>query len=158
MTKTASKTMARARLATEGGWPSGFQEMKTRPDPNNRIDPNPLKKYSSIFRVRWVGGVGGAFLPYSVNLLFACSTDRPVATEVHRRVETSSRGRVCQSRSANSVESCKSARDIPEVRTHVPFAADGVAFLSSATCLSFDSATSKELANISGWESSRGTQ
>jgi hypothetical protein len=45
MKKTATRTIARAKLATAGaGSPRGFHDTKTRIAPRSRIEPNPLKK------------------------------------------------------------------------------------------------------------------
>lgn len=51
--------MASAKFAMAGGSPSGFHDIKTRIDPNKRIEPKPLKKYPNICLKRWVGGAEG---------------------------------------------------------------------------------------------------
>jgi hypothetical protein len=48
MKKTHKRTIARARLACEGGSPSGFHDTKTRMQPTSRMEPKPLKKYPNI--------------------------------------------------------------------------------------------------------------
>jgi hypothetical protein len=48
MKNTARRTIARAKFACAGGWPSGFHDTKTRIAPTRRMDPKPLKKYPNI--------------------------------------------------------------------------------------------------------------
>lgn len=102
MQKTASSTMARARLACVGGSPSGFQQTNTSIDPTKRTDPKPLKKYPIIV-LKWCVGAGeGVFFPYSVIRRFTCSVLRPLLVSVERRRKSSSRETVCHSRSKSS--------------------------------------------------------
>lgn len=63
MKKTASSTMASAKLATAGGLPRGFHAMKTRMEATRRTVPKPLKKYPRMRFVWFVGAGEGAFLP-----------------------------------------------------------------------------------------------
>ena len=102
MTKTASRTIARAKLACVGGCPRGFQLTKTSIDPTKRMDPKPLNKYPKICLERCVGAGEGLFLPYSTSRLFTCSSLSPLVNSVDKRLNNSSGETVCHSRFESS--------------------------------------------------------
>jgi hypothetical protein len=58
-------------LATAGGSPNGFQEMKTRMQPMRRMLPKPPKKYKKMVLNQCVLAGDGTFLPYWLCLLLA---------------------------------------------------------------------------------------
>jgi hypothetical protein len=76
---TISNTMARARLYTlDGGVPKGFQERNTKKADTHRRGANPLKKLSTNFSHRGMGGTFSSSLgPFSFRSLAACSSLRP---------------------------------------------------------------------------------
>lgn len=49
MSKTARRAIARAKFATAGGRPRGFQEIKASTGPVKKIDPEPPNRYRNIF-------------------------------------------------------------------------------------------------------------
>jgi hypothetical protein len=100
--KTAISTHARAKFATAGGCPRGFQAMKTRIPATRRIEPKPPKKYPIIRPKRSEGGGVILFLPFSPARRFTCSSERPWDMATDRRRQSSSGDIVCHWRSARS--------------------------------------------------------
>ena len=97
MKKTASSTMARARFATAGGSPSGFQETNTNIQPAKRIMPKPLKKYPKICLNQWCGAGERAYFPYSRSRVWIWSDERPCPMSTARRFSSEVVDRVCHS-------------------------------------------------------------
>lgn len=102
MTHTNTKTIAKARLATAGGEPRGFQATKTNIEAVKRMEPNPPKRYPIVLRNQRDGGGVSALRPYSLSFRATCSVDNPCLGDVDKRLNTSSVGIVCQSRFAMS--------------------------------------------------------
>lgn len=102
ITNTASRTMARARLACAGGFPRGFHDTNTRIEPTRRIDPKPLKRYPKICHSHRVGNGERTFLPYFCSRRCTSSLESPPSGDVRRRFWSSSMERVCHSILDNS--------------------------------------------------------
>ena len=100
---TVSRTHARAKLATAGGFPSGFHAMKTNILATRRIEPKPPKRYPTMRPRSPEGGGVSLFLPFSPTRRRTSSLDRPCVEVTDKRRKMSSREILCHSRPTKSI-------------------------------------------------------
>jgi hypothetical protein len=99
MANTINRTMAKAKLAMAGGFPSGFQATNTRIAAIRRMRPKPPNKCFIVFRNHRDGGGERTFLPYCFCSLIMSEEARPSSGEVCNCSYIFSGVRICQSRS-----------------------------------------------------------
>lgn len=87
--KTARRTHARATFAVAGGSPRGFQAVKTRTQPTNKIDPKPTKRYPIAVQNQREDDSVGWFFPCSAICRWTCSLESPCEAEVDSRWSSS---------------------------------------------------------------------